>query len=122
MARILVPCLRALRYRRMDYAFMFPPATLSLDTAIANYKRYCSGEQAWMLRWLVIAAPDVEYVPRDLEGLLAVLSDADEPRAAAIEAKRVIRAERAMYCEVSLSELDKLQRAGCFAKFRTGGL
>src|SRR5207237_9337728 len=110
MARILVPCLRALLDRLIDYAGMFPPATLSLDTAIANYKRYCSGEQAWMLRWLVIAAPDVEYVHRDLDGLLAVLSDADELRAAAIEAKRVIRTEGAMYCEVCVSEVDQLQR------------
>lgn len=101
---------------------MFPPAGLSCDVAIANYERYRKGEHAWMLRWLVIPAAELKHVPPDLDGSLAVLSDADEPRAAVIEAKRIVRSKRPAYCEVPPGELDEVQRAGCLAKFRTGGV
>ena len=121
MARIVEPCLRALLDRLIDYAGMFPPAALSRGTVIDNYQRYRTGEHAWMLRWLVIAAAELEHVPRNLDGALAVLSDTDEPRAAVIEAKRIVRTSRPTYCEAPPSELDEVQRAGCFAKFRTGG-
>jgi hypothetical protein len=108
--------------RLIDYAGMFAPASLPRDAAIANYNSYRSGEHAWMLRWLVVGAAELEHVPRELDGSLAVLSDADESRAAVIEAKRIIRTERPAYCEVLLRDLDEVKRAGCFAKFRTGGV
>lgn len=122
MASIVAPGLRALLDRLIDYAGMFAPASLPRHAAIANYKNYQSGEHAWMLRWLVISAAELEHVPRELDGSLAVLSDADEPRAAVIEAKRILHAERPAYCEVPLRDLDNVQRAGCFAKLRTGGI
>jgi hypothetical protein len=122
MARIVAPCLRALLDRLIDYAGLFPPARLPCGAVIDNYQRYRNGEHAWMLRWLVMAATELEHVPRNLDGSLAVLSDADEPRAAVIEAKRIVRTERPTYCEAPPSELDEVQRAGCFAKFRTGGV
>jgi hypothetical protein len=72
--------------RFIDYAGMFPPPGLSCVIAIANYKRYRKGEHAWMLRRPVIPAPQLEHVPPDLDGSLPVLSGADEPRGAVIEA------------------------------------
>jgi hypothetical protein len=42
---------------------MFPPAGLSFDVAIANYKRYRKREHAWMFRRLVIPAGELEHVP-----------------------------------------------------------
>jgi hypothetical protein len=84
MARTIAPCLRTLLDRFIDYAGMFPPARLSCVVAIANYKRYHKGEHAWMLRRVLILA--AEHVPPDLDGSLAVLSGADEPRGAVIEA------------------------------------
>ena len=122
MARIVAPGIRALLDRLIDYAGMFPPAMLSLDAAIAMYKSYQSGAHAWMLRWLVLKATELEHVPRELDGSLAVLSDQDEARAAVIEARRIVQARRPAYCEVSLRDLNEVQRAGCFAKIRTGGL
>ncbi len=122
MAKIIAPGLRALLDRLIDYAGMFAPASLPRDAAIANYKSYQSGENAWMLRWLVVGAAELEHVPRELDGSLAVLSDADEARAAVIEAKRIIRAERPAYCEIPLRDLGEVKRAGCFAKLRTGGV
>src|SRR5437868_5623650 len=106
MARTVAPSLRALLERLIDYAGVFPPATLPRDAAIANFQRYRAGDHAWMLRHLVIAAAEVPHVPHELDGALAVLSDADEPRAAVIEAKRVVRAGRPVYCEVPPGELD----------------
>jgi hypothetical protein len=122
MAKIVPPGLQALLDRLIDYAGMFPPATLPRASAIANYENYRNGQHAWMLRWLVIGAAELAHVPRELDGSLAVLSDADEPRAAVIEAKRIVRANRPVYCEVAIDDLDAVQQSGSFAKLRTGGV
>jgi hypothetical protein len=101
---------------------MFPPAALSCSAVVYNYQQYRTSEHAWMLRWLVVAAVELEHVPPSLDGSLAVLSDADEPRAAVIEARRIVRTRRPTYCEAPLNDLDEVQQAGCFAKFRAGGV
>jgi len=116
------PALAALLERLIDYAGTFPPATLARDAAVANFLRYRRDEHSWLLRWLVVSAADVPQVPRELDGMLSVLGDADEPRAAAIEAKRVIATTRPTYCEVPIDSLDDVKRAGAFAKLRTGGV
>jgi len=122
MARHVAPALRALLDRLIDYAGTFPPAALPRQTAVANYRRYRAGEHAWMLRWLVVGVGDLANVPRELDGALAVLTDVDEPRAAVIETKRIVRATRPAYCEVTVNDLDEVKRAGAFAKLRTGGV
>ena len=122
MARTIAPTLRALLTRLIDYAGMYPPASLPCPDAVARYQSYQAGEHAWMLRWLVVGAADLEQVPRKLDGTLSVLSDTANPRAAAIESKRIVRAETPVYCEVAIQELDAVQQAGCFAKIRTGGV
>jgi hypothetical protein len=122
MARTVAPALRALLERLIDYAGTFPPAGLPQDAAVANYTRYRAGEHAWMLRWLVVGSADLPRVQAVLDGSLSVLADAEEPRAAAVESKRVVRADRPVYCEVPLGGLDEVKRAGCFAKLRTGGV
>jgi hypothetical protein len=122
MPRSIAPSLRALLDRLIDYAGSFPPAALSREAAVANYERYRASEHAWMLRWLVVSAADLLKVPRTLDGSLAVLSDTDEQRAAVIESKRIVSAAQPTYCEVPIDELDNVQRAGCFAKLRTGGV
>lgn len=40
----------------IDYAGLFPPADLSLDTAIQNYSEYRKSEDAWMLSRFIIPA------------------------------------------------------------------
>lgn len=122
MASTISPALRALLERLIDYAGTFPPATLSRDDAVGNYERYQRSQHAWMLRHLVISTADLDSIPKNLDGALAVLSDRDEPRAAAIETKRVFSATRPTYCEVPIGSLDEVKRAGCFAKLRTGGV
>src|SRR5262245_38001507 len=122
MARNIAPALRALLDRLIDYAGTFPPAGLARDTAVANYLRFRAGGHAWMLRWLVVGGADLARVPRELDGSLAVLTDTDEPRAAVIETRRIIRAGRPVYCEVPIGDLDEVRRVGGFAKIRTGGV
>jgi len=51
------PSLRALLDGLIDYAGLFPPASLDLDDAAARYARYRSGPDAWMLgRFIAPAA------------------------------------------------------------------
>jgi hypothetical protein len=122
MARIIAPGLGALLDRLIDYAGTFPPAGLATEAAVANYTRYRNGERARMLRWLVVGAAELDRVPKELDDSLAVLGDTDEPRAAVIESKRIVRVGRPVYCEVPVADLDEVKRAGGFAKLRTGGV
>ena len=48
--------LRALLTDLIDYAGLFPPATLDMSTAVRNYGRYLSDEHAWMLARFVVPA------------------------------------------------------------------
>lgn len=118
----VAPALRALLEGSIDYAGTFPPAALPCAGAVTNFASYRAHEHAWLLRWLVVSAADVPNVPREFDGALSVLADTDEPRAAALETKRVLSAPRSVYCEVPLAQLDAVRAAGCFAKVRTGGV
>lgn len=48
--------LRALLSDLIDYAGLFPPAGLDMQTAVANYARYLRSEHAWMLGRFVLPA------------------------------------------------------------------
>ena len=122
MARTVAPALRALLKNIIDYAGMFPPATLPCADAVTRYQRYRAGPRAWMLRWLVVGTAELDKVPAELDGLLSILSESSNPRAAAIESKRVVGEGMPTYCEVGIDELDAARVTGSFAKIRTGGL
>ena len=119
MARVVSPALRALLEHLIDYAGMFPPASLAREKALANYRRYCAGDNRWMLGRFVIAAADL---PDGVDLPFTVLSNVDTPRAAAIESKQILSTPKPTYCEVSLHQLDDLKKAGSFAKLRTGAV
>lgn len=54
--------LTALLRRLVDYAGLFPPAKLMMQTAVENYAAYASGEFSWMLgRFIVPAALLAEF-------------------------------------------------------------
>ncbi len=122
MARFVAPALRALLGNLIDYAGIFPPASLSLESAIANYDRYRNGENGWMLGRFVIPADQLDKLPASVDYPFSVLSESDHARAAAIESKKIIATSKPSYCEVSLDQLDQVKKAGCFAKIRTGGI
>ncbi|MBY0358331.1 MAG: hypothetical protein K2W82_10055 [Candidatus Obscuribacterales bacterium] len=119
------PALKALLHGFIDYAGIYPPAKLPIETAVTNYDTYQNGEYAWMLHWLVVGVNELEHVPVAFDGSLSVLAEADNSRAASMETKGVIQADRPVYCEVganNLACLDRIKQTGCFAKIRTGGL
>ncbi|HEY9786539.1 MAG TPA: hypothetical protein V6D17_14115 [Candidatus Obscuribacterales bacterium] len=121
----LAPVLKALLERLIDYAGMYPPAGLSLEETLANYNQYRQSDYAWMLNSLVIGASELDRVPASLDGSLAVLAESDESRAATLETKKIVAAERPVYCEVpleSMHELERIKQSGCYAKIRTGGV
>src|SRR5262249_37619166 len=122
MANRAVPALEALLTGLIDYAGAFPPSTQPCSESLDKYPEYRRGRGAGLRRWLVLAAADLNEAPRDVDGLVSVLSEVDPPRAAALETKRPVRANKPVYCEVPVGELDTVKAAGCFAKLRTGGV
>src|SRR5437660_1475932 len=62
--RVMSPSLRALLEHVIDYAGLFPPATLPLDEAVRNYARYRTEPEGWMLgRFICPAARLAELSP-----------------------------------------------------------
>lgn len=57
----------ALLARMVDYAGLFPPAALDMDSAMQNYQRYLSGDYAWMLGNFVVQARRLEEFGRAFE-------------------------------------------------------
>jgi hypothetical protein len=122
MAESVAPALRALLLHLIDYAGLFPPASLSLEAALSYYEAYAAGPHSWMLGRFVIPAAQIRSLDENATSQLSVLSDADHPRASAIEAKTIIATPKPTYCEVSLDELPDVKSIGAFAKMRTGGV
>jgi hypothetical protein len=100
--------LRVLLTHLIDYAGLFPPAALDLQTAMRHYAEYREGEYAWMLgRFVVPAARKGEV---DAAWPLAVLESAPRRREIAGDA---------VYYEVPL-DADPAS-LGAPAKIRFGG-
>lgn len=60
----------------IDYAGLFPPASLDLDAAIAEYREARTGRQRWMLGRFIVPASRLE----DLGGrLMATMTASEEP-------------------------------------------
>lgn len=55
-----VPSLRVLLYHVVDYAGLFPPASLPMEQAMAEYARQRSGPDAWALGRFVLPAARLE--------------------------------------------------------------
>lgn len=116
----------------IDYAGLFPPASLPMEEAVANYDRYRRGPFAWALGRFVVQAERLAQVPRTFsvsvlatpENLPAV--DVVEIKAATDEdVQRIaaVRANRTVYVEVAdVSLLDAIAQHGLRAKIRTGGV
>lgn len=122
MAGVVAPALRALLENLIDYAGMFPPASLVREAAIEKYRCYRGSSESWMLGRFVIQASQLDQIPQDLNWPFAALGDTDHPRAASIESKKVVSTPKPTYCEVPIEQLDQVKSAGSFAKIRTGGI
>lgn len=123
--KIVAPALRELLDNLFDYAGLFPPAKLSLKDTLSKFESYHKGEYSWMLRNVVLPASELASAAEALDGKLAVITDKDERRATTIESSQTISAHCPVYCEVATDKLELLvnvQKEGCFAKIRMGGL
>ena len=102
--------------RLIDYAGMFPPASLSLEEAVRNYETYSRGDYAWMLGRFVVPLADAHEVPNEFS--LSVLGDGPYD---VIETKEIVEPKgRTVYVEgAAISELAK---RGLRGKIRTGGV
>lgn len=117
----------------IDYAGLFPPASLPLDEAIRNYDRYRRGEFAWALGRFVVPAARMGEVPSDFP-LSVVASSADSiPDAHVVEVKakdaeeidliKQQAAKQMIYIEVAdIDLIDIIGHYGFRAKIRTGGV
>lgn len=62
---------RAFMSELIDYAGLFPPARLDLDTAIRNFARYRDQDEAWMLGRFIIPAGQLAQLAPYVAGLSA---------------------------------------------------
>jgi hypothetical protein len=69
--------LRALLSGIIDYAGLFPPATLPLEEAVRNYARYRAGPCSWMLGRFVCSVERLSAI-RELEQSLSLGGARDE--------------------------------------------
>ena len=104
---MVTPAIRALLSRAIDYAGLFPPASLELEPALQNYAEYIRTPDAWMLGAFILPVEKFTGVARDLSrfdaqnvGRISALGpkavDADAFRtslAAAMESVRSFRAD-----------------------------
>ncbi|MDQ6624836.1 MAG: hypothetical protein M3Y69_01665 [Verrucomicrobiota bacterium] len=60
--------LRALLNGTVDYAGLFPPASLALEPALANYSAYVRSADAWMLGAFVLPLAKFDEASADLRG------------------------------------------------------
>jgi hypothetical protein len=116
----------------IDYAGLFPPASLPMETAVANYDKYRRGPSAWALGRFVVQAERLAEVPRTFS--VSVLTTPDKmPPVDVVEIKAAneddvrsiaeVRGNRTVYVEVAdESLLDALATHSLRAKIRTGGV
>jgi hypothetical protein len=60
--------LRGLLAGLIDYAGLFPPASVDMETAVTNYSRYIEGEHAWMLGRFIVPASRLSEFESKLNG------------------------------------------------------
>ncbi len=143
--------MHALLSGAIDYAGLFPPAGLDLSTALANYRDYSGGPDAWALGRFVVRAeslpalegmggaefplsvligPDLEA---DLERLEQFSQSGQRGSVKAVEVKAPVSALDRVpavwqrYVEVPIEAdpsqaLEWIDAHGAFAKVRTGGV
>lgn len=56
----MTPARHAFLAGLIDYAGLFPPATLALEPALATYARHRAEPEAWMLARFIVPAADLE--------------------------------------------------------------
>jgi hypothetical protein len=124
-SKTVAPALRVLIESYLDYAGVFPPASLTAPIALQNYEQYRTSAYSWMLRWFVAGEAALTQIPDIDPNLVSVLADQPRSGFAALESKVIVEAEMPVYVEVPFGDakqLSAVKESGCFAKMRTGGV
>jgi hypothetical protein len=128
----LTRSVRVLLDSLIDFAGLFPPASLSMAEAVRRYESYRESEHAWILGRFVVPAAQLGDVPIEIP--VTVLAGPDEfPDVDVVETKASTAADvehiarnrggRTIYVEIADDSLvDALARHGLRAKVRTGGV
>jgi len=122
----------------IDYAGVFPPAALPLDQALANYARYRTSREAWMLGRFVLPVAQATLSPAERWPFSAIVGEGDldhmPPHIDSIEMKVSTQAQiesaaaripknTTAYFEITdLTLLPVIRAVGARAKIRTGGI
>jgi len=115
---MMADSLRALLANLIDYAGLYPPASLPLDCVIANYSRYLTSPDAWILNRLVLPFDKLRAVTLAEDWRITLLVN-EEPgplpkQVECLEAKSGKRLSLPTYCEAPLAQLEN-----GYAKIRT---
>jgi hypothetical protein len=126
---------RAALERLIDHAALFPPASMSMDDALAEDERVRATSEAWLVDRFVVPASRVGDLPPALDVPLSVVLDAPLPDDGRIEAvevppgvdhEPVLGRVPEVYVEVPFdaeqpTALERLARLGTRVKLRCGG-
>jgi hypothetical protein len=113
--------LRALLSHLIDYAGLYPPASLPLPIVFERYRGFRASPENWILNRLVLPMAKLTEAPLEPGWRVTLLVDEEPgplPEAVeTLETKVPRRLSLATYCEAPLAEI-----RDAYAKVRTGGL
>ena len=114
--------LRALLSNLVDYAGLFPPASLPLEDVLERYRAFRASPEAWMLNRLVLPAAQLDRARLAPSWRVTLLVDDDPgalpPQVETLETRNLgFRSTLPVYYEAPLADPPRV-----FAKIRTGGL
>ncbi len=118
---MIAESLAALLSNLIDYAGLYPPAGLPLESVLRNYAAYRNSPQGWMLNRLVLPAAKLRETRLGSGWRVALLVEEEPgplPEAVeTLESRGARRLSLPTYCEAPLEGIE-----GAFAKLRAGGL
>ncbi|MGA2152997.1 MAG: hypothetical protein ABSH37_01185 [Bryobacteraceae bacterium] len=115
---MMAESLRALLANAVDYAGLYPPASLPLAEVVTNYRRYLHSPEAWMLNRLVLPMEKLSEVSLGEKWRVTLLVEGEPgplpPKVETLETKAGRRLSLPTYCEVPLERVED-----GYAKIRT---
>jgi hypothetical protein len=114
--------LRSLLHHLIDYAGLYPPASLPLEIVIERYRGFRASPESWILNRLVLPAAKLADASLDPAAPVTLLVDDDPgplpPQVETLETKLPeLASTLPVYHEAPLADI-----GGGLAKIRTGGL
>src|SRR5579883_2491375 len=119
--RPLPASLRALLADLIDYAGLYPPASLPLAIVLERYRCFRASPEAWILNRLVLPAAKLPEVTLGTGWRVSLLVDREPgplpPQVETLETGLLRPLSLPTYCEAPVEQI-----ASSYAKLRTGGV